>query len=269
MGVNHPLVERLLAETDPAARDRLMGDHAAELDASFAAALKARADDLLRADSAASLAAARLLMRAGEVAGQPPYRALGLLAEANVLCIGQGEYARALALYDEAAAVYRALGADPASPVAGASRHNLGNSLYQKQDYKGAIQAYRDALRVAPGAEDTRRNLELALRALQEQEEQQKRQKEQDEKQQQEKSQQKKDQQGDQRRTNSSRRTSRKTRKASRTRSSRRAPRDRRRPRRRPTSASSRRPGCRRSGRCSCSTPCSRTRRPSRRSSWP
>lgn len=104
--------------------------------------------------------------------------------------------------YDEAAAVYRALGADPASPVAGASRHNLGNSLYQKQDYRGAIQAYRDALRVAPGAEDTRRNLELALRALKEQEEQQERQKEQDEKQQQEedqpKDQQKKDQPGDQ-----------------------------------------------------------------------
>jgi tetratricopeptide (TPR) repeat protein len=78
--------------------------------------------------------------------------------------------------YDEAAAVFRALGADPLSPVAGASRHNLGNSLYQKQDYRGAIQAYRDALRVAPGAEDTRRNLELALRALKEQEEQQKRQ---------------------------------------------------------------------------------------------
>jgi Ca-activated chloride channel family protein len=97
--------------------------------------------------------------------------------------------------YDEAAAVYRALGADPASPVAGASRHNLGNSLYQKQDYRGAIQAYRDALRVAPGAEDTRRNLELALRARKEQEEQQKRQKEQDEKDQQEKDQQEKDQQ--------------------------------------------------------------------------
>ena len=82
--------------------------------------------------------------------------------------------------YDEAAAVYRALGADPLSPVAGASRHNLGNSLYQKQDYRGAVQAYRDALRLAPGAEDTRRNLELALRALKEQEEQQKRQQDQD-----------------------------------------------------------------------------------------
>jgi Ca-activated chloride channel family protein len=78
--------------------------------------------------------------------------------------------------YDEAAALFRALGAEPASPVAAASRYNLGNSLFQKKDYRGAIQAYRDALRVAPGAEDARRNLELALRALKEQEEQQKRQ---------------------------------------------------------------------------------------------
>jgi Ca-activated chloride channel family protein len=87
--------------------------------------------------------------------------------------------------YDEAAALFRALGADPASPMAGASRYNLGNSLFQKKDYSGAIQAYRDALRVARGDEDTRRNLELALRALQQQEEQQK--KEQDQKDQEQK----------------------------------------------------------------------------------
>ena len=93
--------------------------------------------------------------------------------------------------YDEAAALFRALGADPASPVAAASRYNLGNSLFQKKDYRGSIQAYRDALRVAPGDQDTRRNLEMALRALQEQEEQKKKQ-EQDQKDQQ----QKKDQQG-------------------------------------------------------------------------
>jgi len=99
--------------------------------------------------------------------------------------------------YDEAAAIYRALGADAASKLAVASRYNLGNSLYQKQDYKGAVQAYRDALRVAPGDEDTRRNLELALRALKEQEEQQKRQQQgqQDQKQQDE---QEKDQKQDQ-----------------------------------------------------------------------
>lgn len=81
--------------------------------------------------------------------------------------------------YDEAATLFRSLGHDATNPIAPAARYNLGNSLYQKQDFEGAIKAYRDALRVAPGDEDTRRNLELALRQLQEQQEQQKRQQEQ------------------------------------------------------------------------------------------
>jgi hypothetical protein len=98
--------------------------------------------------------------------------------------------------YDEAAALYRALGSDPASPLAGAARYNLGNSLYQKQDYRGAVQAYRDALRVAPADPDTRKNLELALRALKDQEEQQKRQ--QDQKQKDQKQQDQQNQQQDQ-----------------------------------------------------------------------
>jgi len=73
--------------------------------------------------------------------------------------------------YDEAATMFRALGSDPASPLAAGARYNLGNSLYQKKDYPGAVRAYRDALRVNPGDEDTRKNLELALRALKEQKE--------------------------------------------------------------------------------------------------
>ena len=80
--------------------------------------------------------------------------------------------------YDEAATLFKALGEDARSPLAGASRYNLGNSLFQKQDYKGAVQAYRDALRALPGDADTRRNLELTLRKLQEQEEQKKREQE-------------------------------------------------------------------------------------------
>ena len=38
-----------------------------------------------------------------------------------------------------------------ASRLAAPARYNLGNTLFQKQDYKGAVQAYRDALRLAPG----------------------------------------------------------------------------------------------------------------------
>jgi Ca-activated chloride channel homolog len=90
--------------------------------------------------------------------------------------VGDGLYKNGK--YDEAATLFRALGSDAASPLAGPSRFNLGNSLYQKQDYRGAVQAYRDALRLAPGDADTRKNLELALRALREQEEQKKKQEE-------------------------------------------------------------------------------------------
>ena len=99
--------------------------------------------------------------------------------------------------YDEAATLFRSLGTDAMAPFAPQARYNLGNSLYQKQDYKGAIKAYRDALRLAPNDEDTRRNVELALRQLKEQEEQQKKQQDQQkdqQKDQDEKNQQKQDQ---------------------------------------------------------------------------
>jgi tetratricopeptide (TPR) repeat protein len=78
--------------------------------------------------------------------------------------------------FPEAATLYRSLAEDPRSPLAAPSRYNLGNTLFQQQDYKGAINAYRDALRVAPDDPDTLRNLESALRALKQQEEQQKKQ---------------------------------------------------------------------------------------------
>jgi len=81
--------------------------------------------------------------------------------------------------FEEAATLFRSLGEDPGSPLAAPSRFNLGNALFQKQDYKGAVQAYRDALRLSPQDLDARRNLELALRALKEQEEQKKRQQDQ------------------------------------------------------------------------------------------
>ena len=95
---------------------------------------------------------------------------------------------------DEARAIYEQLGADVRSPLAAPSRYNLGNTLYQKQDYAGAVRSYRDALRLTPDDPDTRRNLELALRALQQQQEQQKK----DQDQQKDEQDQKQKQQGEQ-----------------------------------------------------------------------
>jgi len=91
--------------------------------------------------------------------------------------------------YDDAQARYEALAADPRSPVAAAARYNLGNTLFQKQDYPGAIRAYRDALRLVPGDADTRHNLEMALRALQQQQQKQQQQQQQNKDQQNQKDQ--------------------------------------------------------------------------------
>ncbi len=99
--------------------------------------------------------------------------------------------------FEEAATLFRSLGEDVASPLAAPSRFNLGNALFQKQDYRGAVQAYRDALRLAPDDLDARRNLELALRALKEEEEQKKKQ-EQNDKDKKDQKDQKKDEKQDQ-----------------------------------------------------------------------
>ncbi len=169
--------------------------------------------------------------------------------------------------YDEAGALFKALGQDARAPLSAAARFNLGNALLQRQDYAGAVQAYREALRAEPGAPDVRRNLELALRALQEQKQQQQQQEQQqkDQKDQKDRQQQDQQQQDQARRTRS---RGRRTRSSS-NRSSRAARGPRTRPAR-PSSASrsagSARPACPRSARCSCSRPCSRTSRRNRRS---
>jgi Ca-activated chloride channel family protein len=75
--------------------------------------------------------------------------------------------------FEEAEALFRALGEDAPSPLAPAARYNLGNARFQKQDYRGAIEAYRDALHLAPDDAEAKRNLELSLRALKKQQEHQ------------------------------------------------------------------------------------------------
>lgn len=82
--------------------------------------------------------------------------------------------------YEQAESLYRALAGDARSPLAVPSRYNLGNTLYRKQDFEGAAGAYREALRLDPEDLDTKRNLELALKALERQQEQQSKQQQQD-----------------------------------------------------------------------------------------
>lgn len=73
---------------------------------------------------------------------------------------------------DEAAAIFQALGERDEAPLAFESRYNLGNVELSRQQLEEAVGAYRRALRLRPDDADTRRNLELALRAISQQQSQ-------------------------------------------------------------------------------------------------
>ncbi len=79
------------------------------------------------------------------------------------LAAGRPDAIEPLARAAEAAAVAgdHGLAADAA--------YNLGNALYAAGDARGAIDAYRRALRSASDRADAKHNLELALRLLEEQ----------------------------------------------------------------------------------------------------
>jgi CHAT domain-containing protein/tetratricopeptide (TPR) repeat protein len=105
---SHELIERLVGLPEADAQRRLLEEHASLLDDQAAHCLKEQADRLLREDVGHSLEMAGLLVYLGDLVGNPFYRALGLLAEANARCIGGlGEYQRAIELYNEAAEIYR------------------------------------------------------------------------------------------------------------------------------------------------------------------
>ncbi len=53
------------------------------------------------------------------------------------------------------------------------SNYNLGNSYFKAEDFAGAIEAYKQALRLNPADTDAKYNLELALKQQQQQQQQQ------------------------------------------------------------------------------------------------
>ena len=101
-------VGQLLELPDPATQRRFLEEHATVLDDQVASALKAQADQFLRADIQRSFRTANLLCQMAEVTGNPSYRALSLLADANAVSIGLGQYQRGIELYDQAAEIYHA-----------------------------------------------------------------------------------------------------------------------------------------------------------------
>ena len=103
---------------------------------------------------------ARYLEALQAVPGLP----LARFNEGNALYQSQ-EFQRAMEAFLEAAE-----GADPEWRAA--AMYNLGNALVRQQQPGPAVEAYKQALRLDPGDEDAQHNLELALRQLEEQQQQ-------------------------------------------------------------------------------------------------
>jgi tetratricopeptide (TPR) repeat protein len=63
--------------------------------------------------------------------------------------------------------------------------YNLGNAFFQQQQFDESIKAYKESLKLRPSDTDTKRNLMLAMRQLQQQEQPQQEQQQQEQQQEQ------------------------------------------------------------------------------------
>lgn len=76
--------------------------------------------------------------------------------------------------YAEAEKIYQQNQGNKTSKTAKADNlHNLGNTRMKSKNYEGAVEAYKDALRMNPNDEKTRYNLSEAMRKLKKEQQQQ------------------------------------------------------------------------------------------------
>jgi tetratricopeptide (TPR) repeat protein len=78
--------------------------------------------------------------------------------------------------YEGAAEAYERVLLEGPPDVAPLAAFNLGNARFKQEKFQDAVSAYRRTLEAAPGDADAKRNLELALRELQEQQQEQQKQ---------------------------------------------------------------------------------------------
>jgi CHAT domain-containing protein len=104
------LTEELLAQTDAAGQRRWLAEHVLSLPSheqdALADALKGQSNRLMQSDIDRCLQVASLIHEMAELAQNPSYRALALVAEGNAYVIGLGQYQQGIPYYDEAAAIY-------------------------------------------------------------------------------------------------------------------------------------------------------------------
>lgn len=104
-------------------------------------------------DYGAAAEAYRTAQELAPDAGEPYYNAGNALYRS-------GDYGGAIQEYDEA--IKRA----EENPLRADAQFNRGNAFFQMQEYPDAVVAFKEALRLEPDNEETRHNLELAMRLL-------------------------------------------------------------------------------------------------------
>ena len=76
-----------------------------------------------------------------------------------------GDFEQALKTFEKAALTDN-------DELAAGAHYNSGNTYFQQQDFRGAVEQYKNALQRSPDDAEARRNLEIALRNLKEQQQQ-------------------------------------------------------------------------------------------------
>jgi hypothetical protein len=114
-----------------------------------------------------------------------------------VLAFNVGDTLLAMGKADEALAEYRKALSSEDPKLKARTQYNIGNAYLRKEDLRRAIDAYRQSLLQDAAQKDAKRNLELALKKLKEQQEKEKQSKDQSKKDQQNQDQQKQGQSGD------------------------------------------------------------------------
>lgn len=107
------LVEQLLKLPDISIRRRFLEEHKLLLNNEVARLLDLQWAHFLRADIRMSLEITDLLCYMAELTNYPFYKAWSRALEADTRAFGLGEYEQALALHDEASAIYKAIGDPP------------------------------------------------------------------------------------------------------------------------------------------------------------
>ncbi len=145
------LVEHSIANTGAEGQPLILAEEVAALEKNsqdeFAAALKQKADQLMRTDIKQSTRVAQLIVDLSVITGNPLHRALGLLAQANACSVVLGEYSQGIGLYNQAAEIY----AEQGRPVEQAQSQigkiyalgNLGQYKQAQVDFKWASQVLR------------------------------------------------------------------------------------------------------------------------------